>query len=55
MAHRCKGQVSSFYRNLFIDEQVRDFGNDALEVLRGLKAKVNSQGPHMNSLNLSYH
>ena len=54
MAHGCKGQVSSFYRNLFI-EQVRDFGDDALEVLRGLKAKVNSRGPHMNSLNLSYH
>lgn len=68
MARHCKGRVSGFYRNLFIDEQVRDFGDDALEVLSGpnvyeverliekrLKAKVNSWGPHMHSLNFSYH
>ena len=67
MARRCKGRVGGFYRNLFVDEQVRDFGDD-LEVLSGpnvyeverliekrLKAKVNSRGPHMHSLNLSYY
>ena len=35
MARRCKGRVSGFYRNLFFDEQVRDLGDDALEVLSG--------------------
>lgn len=35
MARHCKRRVGGFYRNLFVDKQVRDFGDDDLEVLSG--------------------